>query len=105
MDKKTEHINAFKVSKSTKESIIKIAEDEELLIHNVIRKLIRIGLKNYHIVDTNEMVEISDEEIEQAAIEEYYYDELVNGEFKGMIVSALRGGFEEGAKWYREQLK
>jgi|LakMenEpi03Aug12_release.lakeMendotaPanAssembly.Ray.scaffolds.fasta_scaffold4641831_1 hypothetical protein len=56
MDKKTEHINAFKVSKSTKESIIKIAEDEELLIHNVIRKLIRIGLKNYHIVDSNEMV-------------------------------------------------
>ena len=56
MDKKTEHINAFKVSKSTKESIVKIAEDEELLIHNVIRKLIRIGLKNYHIVDSNEMV-------------------------------------------------
>ena len=56
MDKLTEPINAFKVSKPVKQDIIKIAEDEELLIHQVIRKLIRIGLKNYHIVDVNEMV-------------------------------------------------
>jgi len=56
MDKLTESINTFKVSRPTKKAIIKIAEDEELMIHQVIRKLIRIGLKNYHIVDTNEMV-------------------------------------------------
>jgi hypothetical protein len=92
MDKKTEHINAFKVSKSTKESIIKIAEDEELLIHNVIRKLIRIGLKNYHIVDINEMVEISDSEINDVA------DRLG-------ISTIPMTYFIEGAKWYREQLK
>ena len=92
MDKKTEHINAFKVSKSTKESIIKIAEDEELLIHNVIRKLIRIGLKNYHIVDVNEMVEISDSEINDVA------DRLG-------ISTIPMTYFIEGAKWYREQLK
>jgi hypothetical protein len=92
MDKKTEHINAFKVSKSTKESIIKIAEDEELLIHNVIRKLIRIGLKNYHIVDTNDMVEISDSEIN------YVADRLG-------ISTIPMTYFIEGAKWYREQLK
>jgi hypothetical protein len=92
MDKKTEHINAFKVSKSTKESIIKIAEDEELLIHNVIRKLIRIGLKNYHIVDSNEMVEISDSEINDVA------DRLG-------ISTIPMTYFIEGAKWYREQLK
>jgi hypothetical protein len=92
MDKLTEHINAFKVSKSTKESIIKIAEDEELLIHNVIRKLIRIGLKNYHIVDFNEMVEISDLEINDVA------DRLG-------ISTIPMTYFIEGAKWYREQLK
>jgi hypothetical protein len=92
MDKKTEHINAFKVSKSTKESIIKIAEDEELLIHNVIRKLIRIGLKNYHIVDVNEMVEISDLEINDVA------DRLG-------ISTIPMTYFIEGAKWYREQIK
>jgi hypothetical protein len=92
MDKKTEHINAFKVSKSTKESIIKIAENEELLIHNVIRKLIRIGLKNYHIVDFNEMVEISDSEINDVA------DRLG-------ISTIPMTYFIEGAKWYREQLK
>jgi hypothetical protein len=92
MDKKTEHINAFKVSKSTKESIIKIAEDEELLIHNVIRKLIRIGLKNYHIVDVNEMVEISDSEINDVA------DRLG-------ISTIPMTYFIEGAKWYREQIK
>jgi hypothetical protein len=92
MDKLTEHINAFKVSKSTKESIIKIAEDEELLIHNVIRKLIRIGLKNYHIVDVNEMVEISDSEIN------YVADRLG-------ISTIPMTYFIEGAKWYREQLK
>jgi len=56
MDKLTESINTFKVSRPTKKAIVKIAEDEELMIHQVIRKLIRIGLKNYHIVDTNEMV-------------------------------------------------
>ena len=92
MDKKTEHINAFKVSKSTKESIIKIAEDEELLIHNVIRKLIRIGLKNYHIVDSNEMVEISDSEINDIA------DRLG-------ISTIPMTYFIEGAKWYRQQIK
>ena len=92
MDKLTEHINAFKVSKSTKESIIKIAEDEELLIHNVIRKLIRIGLKNYHIIDVNEMIEISDSEINDVA------DRLG-------ISTIPMTYFIEGAKWYREQLK
>lgn len=47
MEKLTEPINAFKVSKSIKESIKKIAAEEELLVHHVVRMLIRIGLKNY----------------------------------------------------------
>ena len=54
-------------------------------------------LKDYHIVDTNEMAqlpqqEISDEEIEKAADKQY--DGIWDCE-----------KFEEGAKWYREQLK
>jgi hypothetical protein len=52
MEKLTEPINAFKVSKSVKESIKKLADEEELLVHHIVRKLIRIGLKNY----TNEKV-------------------------------------------------
>ena len=52
-------------------------------------------LKENHIVDTNEMIssqaEISDEEIENCVgdgMHDFY-----------------KGGFIEGAKWYREQLK
>ena len=53
-------------------------------------------LKDYHIVDTNEMVssqtEISDEEIQNFASD--FYDN--NGADEFIII---------GAKWYREQLK
>lgn len=48
-------------------------------------------LKDYHIVDVNEMVEISDEEIERQAEQ---------------IESAMhRMFFKTGAMWYRNQLK
>ena len=68
-------------------------------------------LKDYHIVDTNEMVElpkqeISDEEIEKAAEEKYPYNELeVGGDFIGMLISAKKGAWFDAIKWYREQLK
>jgi hypothetical protein len=57
-------------------------------------------LKDYHIVESNEMVElpqqeISDEEIEKAARE---YDNNV-------IYGPPLVHFEQGAFWYREQLK
>jgi hypothetical protein len=48
-----------------------------------------------HIVETNEMVEISDEEIEKAARD---YDNSV-------IYGPPLLHFEQGAFWYREQLK
>lgn len=92
MEKLTEPINAFKVSKSVKEEIQKIANEEELLVHHVVRMLIRIGLKNYHIVDSNKMIEISDLEINDVA------DRLG-------ISTIPMTYFIEGAKWYREQLK
>jgi UTP-glucose-1-phosphate uridylyltransferase len=55
-------------------------------------------LKDYHIVDTNEMVEIpqkeiSDEEIKKTAIG------------MGIASSIATAYFIDGAKWYREQLK
>ena len=57
-------------------------------------------LKEYHIVDTNEMVElpqqeISDEEIEKAARD---YDNSV-------IYGPPLLHFEQGAFWHREQIK
>jgi hypothetical protein len=56
-------------------------------------------LKDYHIVDTNEMIdvpqqEISDEEIEKASYKFW--------EFKEHTQSTC---WKMGAKWYREQLK
>ena len=66
-------------------------------------------LKDYHIVDTNEMVssqtEISDEEIEKGAEEKYPYNELRDGEFKGMLISAKKNAWIDAIRWYREQLK
>jgi hypothetical protein len=49
-------------------------------------------LKDYHIVDTNQMIEISDEEIENVAWEKYTGD-------------SARLAWVEAIKWYREQLK
>lgn len=92
MEKLTEPINAFKVSHSIKQQIKDIANKEELLVHHVVRKLIRIGLKNYHIVNGNEMIEISDSEINDVA------DRLG-------ISTIPMTYFIDGAKWYREQLK
>jgi hypothetical protein len=66
-------------------------------------------LKDYHIVDTNEMVysqtEISDEEIDNAVVKEY---ENVGDEklFPNHTDKDIwMNGFYEGAKWYRQQLK
>ena len=58
-------------------------------------------LKDYHIVDTNEMVssqtEISDEEIEKA-MWEHFSDEYAD-------MWSERLAFRLACKWYREQLK
>ena len=47
MEKLTETINAIKVSKSTKDSLIKIAEIEELQIQQVCRRLFTKCIKEY----------------------------------------------------------
>ena len=47
MEKLTETINAIKVSKTTKDSIIKIAEFEELQIQQVCRRLLSKAIKDY----------------------------------------------------------
>ena len=51
-------------------------------------------LKDYHIVDTNEMVELPQQEIS---------DEEIEKAVKNPMHDAY--DFREGAKWYREQLK
>jgi hypothetical protein len=48
MEKLTETINAIKVSKTTKESIIRIAEIEEIHIQQICRKLLSLGIKEYY---------------------------------------------------------
>jgi hypothetical protein len=65
-------------------------------------------LKDYHIVDTNEMIElpqqeISDEEIEKWA-KEYTCKEYEKLIFDYENYDEYRD-FINGAKWYREQLK
>ena len=47
MEKLTEKINAIKVSKSTKEDIIKIAEEEQIQIQQVCRRLLCKAIKEY----------------------------------------------------------
>jgi len=47
MEKLTETINALKVSKSTKDNIIKISEMEEIQIQQVCRKLLKIAINLY----------------------------------------------------------
>jgi uncharacterized membrane protein len=47
MEKLTETINALKISKSTKDNIIKIAEEEQIHIHQVCRKLLTNAVKEY----------------------------------------------------------
>jgi hypothetical protein len=49
-----------------------------------------------HVPDIGKMVEISDEEIEKWVTSTPYY---------GYCTTEYREGLEEGAKWYREQLK
>lgn len=48
---------------------------------------------------------ISDEELEKLAEKEYPFDELVDTDYKGMIISAERGAWIEGIKWYKEQIE
>lgn len=47
MEKLTETINAIKVTKTTKNCLIKIAEMEEIQIQQVCRKLLTKGIKEY----------------------------------------------------------
>lgn len=53
MEKLTETINSLKVSKTTKEKIIKIAEIEELQIQQVCRRLLTKAIKEYFSKDEN----------------------------------------------------
>jgi len=46
-EKLTEKINAIKVSKSVKNDIIKIAEEEQIQIQQVCRKLLVKAIKDY----------------------------------------------------------
>jgi ribosomal protein L37AE/L43A len=55
-------------------------------------------LKDYHIVDTNKMVEISDEEIEKKSNEFFQMND-------SDIEMKKKAMWKLGAKWYREQLK
>ena len=55
-------------------------------------------LKDYHIVDTNKMVEISDEEIEIKSNEFFQMND-------SDIEMKKKAMWKLGAKWYREQLK
>jgi hypothetical protein len=74
MEKLTEPINAFKVTKSVKESIKKIADEEELLVHHVVRMLIRIGLKNYksQLNNTENLTNENDKEVVHSSRERQY---------------------------------
>lgn len=47
MEKLTEKINTFKVSKSVKDDIIKISEIEEINIQQSCRKLLKLGITKY----------------------------------------------------------
>jgi hypothetical protein len=46
-EKLTEKINAIKISKTAKESIIKIAEEEQIHIQQVCRKLLSRAIEDY----------------------------------------------------------
>jgi propanediol dehydratase small subunit len=46
-EKLTEKINAITVTKSLKDNIIKIADNEEIQIQQVCRKLLSEAIKNY----------------------------------------------------------
>ena len=52
MDKLTEKINTFKISKNVKDDIIKISELEEINLQQVCRKLLRIGITKYNTDNT-----------------------------------------------------
>lgn len=54
MDKLTEHINAFKVSKRIKDKIIAITEAEELQIQQVCRRLLTLAINNYNLTSDKE---------------------------------------------------
>jgi len=46
-EKLTEKINAISVTKTTKDSLIQIAENEDIQIQQVCRKLLSNGIKEY----------------------------------------------------------
>lgn len=54
MEKLTEKINAIVVSKSTKDSIIMIAESEQLHIQQVCRRLLKSAINEYMLKSKNE---------------------------------------------------
>jgi phosphoribosylformylglycinamidine (FGAM) synthase PurS component len=54
MEKLTETINALKVSKSVKESIIQIAEKEQIHIQQVCRKLLSNAIEDYTLKNSEE---------------------------------------------------
>ena len=45
MEKLTEKINSFKITKKMKEDLIKIAEVEQVYIHQACRKLLNLAIK------------------------------------------------------------
>ena len=47
MDKLSERINAIAISQSTKEALIRIAEEEQIQIQQVCRKLLKAGIEVY----------------------------------------------------------
>ena len=57
MEKLTETINAIKVSKTTKDSIVRISEQEEIQIQQVCRKLLSMAIKEYQKRNDNFSIE------------------------------------------------
>lgn len=49
MEKLTEKINAFNVTKSTKNMLLQIAEEEQLQIQQICRRLLMTAIKDYQI--------------------------------------------------------
>jgi hypothetical protein len=75
-------------------------ESQKELIKEIMDLDAKDGLYE-HIGDVNKMIEVSDEEIESAAVLKYGGDNFAQQ--RANIDKIL--AFEEGAKWYREQLK
>jgi hypothetical protein len=84
-----------------------ILESEQYYQETFVSKGSGDTLKDYHIVEANEMVElpkqeISDEEIENISDKDIMIEAARRG-YADLNISA--GSFQLGALWYREQLK